>query len=572
MTQILGASLIFNVCVAFLAVYFSFRHEQSKKELEKEKKELSRKAFETFILHDISDKIGYSLNIKAITETIALSVEQLFDLSTISYALVAEHGIKLKTFSKEPVTESYTRRIKEIMHDSMKAIDSAVSELGVENEEVREMFDGMEPAEPNIEPQSYFNIPLVVHNKLVGLITVSSQKKHMYQEEDMTILYRIVNQAERAIERLENVIESEKDKLNAFILSLPSGAILFSFHHEHLALMTINSAAKEFLRIHGESNTLNVLSNFGPDNSISDKLYEAVREKKSIMLDDVAIFNKSFKIFINPLLSEHNSHTSISVTMQDVSMEKELEKMRSNFTNMVVHELRSPLVSIKGASNLLLHEKMSAPDKKKMLEVIDMSSRRMLDEVSELLDAAKIEAGKFSIVKENADMNAVIKDRYTMFTHLAKEKDITLSLDLDPALPQFGFDPMRVGQVVDNLLSNSIKYTSQGGQITLKTRHGNGQITVLVKDNGLGIPNDKKELLFSKFGQIQGTAKKEGTGLGLYISKGIIESHNGTMWVESEEGKGTSVYFTLPLVPADTHDVSASSAPQTTLTPQRVVN
>ncbi len=567
MSEPLILSILFNIFVAGLAVFFSYREEKIKREFNKQKKELSRKYFEANILKEVSDKIGYSLNIKNITETIALSVGEAFDIATVSYALVDGASIRLKTFVKEPVSDAYLQKVKKIMLDAAGGVSKTVREGEVIDERVQEVYEKgrtLTTADSKTvipdTPQVHFNVPVVVHGKLKGVVTVTASQKDTYYREDMHILYRIVNQAERAIERLEEVIEIEKEKLTSFILSIPSGAILFSYEDGRLRVTTLNDAAKEFLQLKTEPNTLSVLAHFGSDNTLMDKISEALKEKKSMILTDFRIHNKFFKIFINPLLSiSEGDSIGISVTMQDVTLEKEIEEMRANFTNMVVHELRSPLISMKGASGLLLSGKVNSEDKKKMLSIIDESAQRMLDQVAELLDAAKLDAGKFTIMKGEADLNQVTKERFGMFSHVAQEKKIIMRILVDNNIKPFMFDAMRIGQVIDNLLSNSIKFTPEGGHITLKTTLENGFVKVIVADDGIGVPKNKKDLLFSKFGQIQQIKKNQGTGLGLYISMGIVESHDGKIWLESEEGKGTTVSFMLPYVtPHEQGAVSSS--------------
>ena len=155
---------------------------------------------------------------------------------------------------------------------------------------------------------------------------------------------------------------------------------------------------------------------------------------------------------------------------------------------------------------------------------------------------------------------------------MAKERNITLENRLDTALPRTVFDQQRIGQVLNNLLSNALKFTPDNGTVTVTTASHNGQIEVSVHDNGLGVPPEKMALLFSKYGQLGAAVRHEGgTGLGLYISKGIIDSHGGKIWLESKEGQGTTVAFTLPIV-SKPQTAATSPAETSKLSPQRVVN
>ncbi len=172
----------------------------------------------------------------------------------------------------------------------------------------------------------------------------------------------------------------------------------------------------------------------------------------------------------------------------------------------------------------------------------------MLDEVALILDAAKLEAGLFTIQKIPGDLKQLIGERVQIFQAQAHEKFINLLVEVDPSIPTFNFDPIHIGQVVNNLLSNALKFTSSGGSIKISAKPAIGSVIVSVSDTGAGIPKEKQHLLFSKFTQLSGADHGSvGTGLGLYIVKGVVEAHNGTVSLESEEGHGTTITFTLPL-------------------------
>ena len=234
--------------------------------------------------------------------------------------------------------------------------------------------------------------------------------------------------------------------------------------------------------------------------------------------------------------------------------------------HVIVHELRAPITAIKGAASLLLSKSIGEADRDKMLHVIFDSSREMLARISEILDSAKVEEGKFAIKKVKSDLSVIIKEHIDVFSYAAKEKGIALIFE-PTDISQFYFDPGRIGQVINNLISNSLKFTKQGGKIEVKIQAKGQEIQVEISDNGIGIPEGKKPLLFTKFGQIDhgvasGPGEEESSGLGLFISKQIIEAHGGEIWIESpafapplagasvgkEESVRTKVFFTLPFI------------------------
>ena len=172
----------------------------------------------------------------------------------------------------------------------------------------------------------------------------------------------------------------------------------------------------------------------------------------------------------------------------------------------------------------------------------------MLDEVALILDAAKLEAGLFTIQKIPGDLKQLIAERVQIFQSQAHEKFINLLVEVDPSLPTFNFDPIHIGQVVNNLISNALKFTSSGGSIKISAKPAIGSVVISVSDTGAGIPKDKQHLLFTKFTQLSGAQHGSvGTGLGLYIVKGVVEAHGGTVSLDSEEGRGTTITFSLPI-------------------------
>lgn len=562
-------ALIFSILVSgffgILSIFYAFRDEKIKKERQEQKKELSRRLYESTILKDLTQVSAYSLNIELVAGAVVSSIQNLFKLTTASYAIVTEVQITINTRASQGISTQYLENISKIIRESLYGIDETKKIIPIKISPPQYNVENTTSLPFDAVPLSYFNIPLVVNNRLRGLITISSHIPNIYQEEDMSMMYKVVNTAARSIGRLEEVIETEKGKTDSLIASLSSGAMLFMVEKNGLSLSTINEAARNFLDLPagrqglptGSLETHIVLDRFGKTESILLYLQKVLSEKKTLVLNDIFIPEKHFKLYINPVFYYDTKDViGVSITMQDVTAEKDLEALRENFTNMVVHELRTPLTAIKGASNLLLNKNLNDRDYEKMLEVIKNSSEEGLNDIGSLLDAAKIDAGKFVLYKEMCDINNLVHRRAQEFLVLAGQKGITLNTNTQVGIPEFSFDPLRIGQVLSNLFSNSLKATPVGGTIIIKTILQGGNLEVLVSDTGNGIPKDKIGLLFSKFGQIGNTANKDSTGLGLFISKGIVLEHGGKIWVESpvisvqvgEEGKGTTVHFTLPIV------------------------
>ncbi len=235
-------------------------------------------------------------------------------------------------------------------------------------------------------------------------------------------------------------------------------------------------------------------------------------------------------------------------------------------THIIVHELRAPVVAIKDTAGLLVSGKLSEEDQKKMLNLIHEQANKMLAKISTILDSAKVEDGELVLKKSLGDLGGIVKDEMSLFMAEAKRKNIKLIAEISNDLPTFPFDNIRITEAINNILSNSLKYTNENGEIKItvyadetyqKTKRV-GNVMVSIADNGIGIAEDKQHMLFTKFADLNNNSNKENdnlsSGLGLYITKAIIEAHGGNIIINSKVGKGTTATFCLPI---DTRDLVA---------------
>ncbi len=230
----------------------------------------------------------------------------------------------------------------------------------------------------------------------------------------------------------------------------------------------------------------------------------------------------------------------------------EFDKMKANFISLVGHELRTPLSSIKESVSLVSDESTGKINdkQKEMLAIADRNIVRLTRLIDDVLDLSKIEAGKLGVRRTPLDLNKLIKEIFNEMYMSAKNKKITLEIDLYPNLPEAYADPDRITQVIVNLINNAIKYTPQEGKITIATRQSDQRfLEISVIDTGIGIKVSDYDRIFNKFQQIdyQMNRRIEGVGLGLVISKGLVEAHGGRIWFDSEFGKGSKFIFSLPL-------------------------
>lgn len=236
------------------------------------------------------------------------------------------------------------------------------------------------------------------------------------------------------------------------------------------------------------------------------------------------------------------------------TVNRELEKaneMQADFSAMIAHDLRSPLTAVLSAAAILRDGLVGAvnEEQKNWLGKIEAQSRNLVNLVNDFLDLSKIESGHIELVKESVDLDQLIRSSLDNYLPLSKDKKVSVRSCVAPALSQIKADPRRLDQVFSNLISNAIKFTPEGGEIEVGADRENGLgVKVWVRDNGVGIAPEEIGQIFEKYRQTTSgkESKHKGTGLGLVISKMIVEAHGGRIWVESEQGKGTTFTFTIP--------------------------
>ncbi|HEX3583464.1 MAG TPA: GAF domain-containing sensor histidine kinase [Thermoanaerobaculia bacterium] len=222
-------------------------------------------------------------------------------------------------------------------------------------------------------------------------------------------------------------------------------------------------------------------------------------------------------------------------------------RAREEVLAIVSHDLRNPLNAVKLGASLLATSEAISGDDREQLEIIDISANRMADLIADLLDVTRLEGGKrLPIEQTRVELEPLVGEAHELFRSQAAANAIDLEYDIEPATPAIYADRHRIMQVLSNLIGNALKFTPAQGSILCKAgRYKDGMVLFSISDSGPGIPREHLKDIFNPYWQAKRT-ERMGAGLGLPIAKGIVESHGGKIWVESEPGKGTTFYFTLP--------------------------
>ncbi|GAC1476674.1 MAG: response regulator [Ktedonobacterales bacterium] len=274
---------------------------------------------------------------------------------------------------------------------------------------------------------------------------------------------------------------------------------------------------------------------------------------------------RELELYTSPVHTASGDHLGRLYMFRDVTHEREVDRMKSEFVSLVSHELRTPLTSIKGYVDLLLDGDAGDvnEEQQEYLEIVRNNSDRLVALINDLLDVSRIESGKIELQRAAVDLAHLIESTVSSLRPQIDAKGQHLSLDLAPALPTIMGDANRVTQILTNLLSNAYKYTPREGNITVSAHGEQGCVRVAVRDTGIGLSPEEQAQLFTKFYRAQNRTTQEvgGTGLGLTITRSLVEMHGGAITVTSAPGMGSTFSFTLPTAPGATEHAPPTPAP-----------
>jgi len=381
-------------------------------------------------------------------------------------------------------------------------------------------------------------------------------------KENQQALMYLVEDANESREELENLnkkmnrslkkVENSKDQIDGILKSMADGLIVTDFDEK---VILVNHIAEEIFSINAKD-----LIGKSVDSFINDK--ELLEKFKISFADSETGHNFDFKITSNnvnlsriynarvsAIWDKNGVVTGLITTLRDVTTEREIDRMKTEFISTSAHELRTPLTSIKGFSEILITRKdLKKKDREKFMEYIYKQSERLGNLINDLLDVSKIEAGQgFILKKKKCNAGEILESALSSFKEISKNHTFRIEISDNPG--ELYIDKDLILQALSNLLSNAVKYSPEGCEILISGDISMGNYVISVYDEGIGMTKDQIDNIFEKFYRADASNTAiEGTGLGMAIVKNIVESHGGEIRVESEFGKWTLVTFTIPLI------------------------
>ena len=371
----------------------------------------------------------------------------------------------------------------------------------------------------------------------------------------MNMLEDVEGSRKALINMLEDVeeergkAEEEKNKTLAVITNFADGLLVFDKENR---LSLINPRAEDFFGVKSRDLVGRPILELSTFPTIEPVVKLVGGEIKGVFRKEVQIGESLIlEVSTIPMIREEEE-LGVLIILHDVSREKIIERMKTEFVSISAHQLRTPLSAIKWTLRMLLDGDLGkiTEEQRDFIEKTYKSNERMINLINDLLDVTRIEEGRYLYKPVLIDFEPFVQFVINTYREEIKKKELKLELKKpEKKLPQVKVDAEKIQLAIQNLLDNAIRYTPTGGEIIIFLAPAEKAIEFSIKDTGVGIPKDQQARVFSKFFRGANAIKieTEGSGLGLFIAKNIIEAHGGKIWFESKEGKGTTFHFTLPV-------------------------
>jgi len=366
---------------------------------------------------------------------------------------------------------------------------------------------------------------------------VENSLKHAHRIGDW--LRREVKRTTSSLKKRAQISEAERSRLETVFNSINDSVMILD---EDNLVVLINPAMCRMFGMHAQESVglpvLEVLTHPDLVALIKQPLVQNLMRYHEVSFPDGRVGNAQ----ITPI-----PEIGFALTMQDITDLKEIDRVRSEFIHTVSHDLRSPLTSVIGYTELVERAGSLNDTQREFLKRIQESVEHITSLINDLLELGSIEAG-LDTRREVVQLDGILNYTLEMLQGQIKAKHIKLQTEIAPTLPPLRANPVRLRQVLDNVVGNAIKYSHDHGDVTVTMRAEDEQIIVQVTDNGPGIPAKDQAHIFDKFYRGSNISAHTGSGLGLAIVKTIVEAHQGRMWVESTVGKGSTFFIILPVL------------------------
>lgn len=521
-------------------------------------------AVELKALLDSGRDISSTLDKRRVLEMIARRSRELLKADSILIYLLQPGGHTLKA---EVAQGKYAERLQGIEMAVGRGVTGTAVATG------RGMIVGSLISSPiaiklpgiPLTDDSLISIPFRVKGEIKGAVTLTRPGDHPFQPADLDLLERLSLQAaiavenaelyesmERRIEERTVDIRREKERTAAILESAADAIVITDKEGTIEYINPAFTALTGYTPAEAIGHKTNILRSKQTSLEVYKSMWNTILAGK-IWRGELQNRRKNGTLYdaelaIAPVMDDKGQLINFIGTQRDVTKSRELERLKDEFLATAAHELRGPMTTVRGYTELLLvRDDISGEEARRFLTYIHEQAVHLANLVSDLLDLARIESGEmFSIAPEPTDVQPLVLGLLEQWRTKAPTHTFIL---IEPGIwPRLDVDKRRLQQVLENLLSNAVKYSPGGGQVTVEVHQSPANLRFSVIDRGIGMSREEQAHLFEKFWRADATSTAvEGMGLGLAVVKTIVEAHGGRVWVRSQPGAGTTVSFTIPL-------------------------
>lgn len=371
---------------------------------------------------------------------------------------------------------------------------------------------------------------------------VSARTKEL--EDTRAALLNMLEDTEEA----RRAAEDDRLRTELIIKNLSDGLLVFG---PGLTLELLNPYAEHIFQAQQSELLSKPLEDLRALPNFTEFIALLEKERDQIFRKELTIGGSIVEVTTSPF-RQRKENPGLMVMLHDITREREMERTKTEFVSLAAHQLRTPLAAIKWSTQMLLGGDAGelTDEQKTFLDKTYQSTERMINLINDLLNITRIEEGRYLYQPTFQQLSTIVKSMVESYQDLAKQKNVKLEIKLkQKEIPRVLVDEEKIRLAVQNLVENAIHYTSQGGRVTVSVSHDTREVRFQVQDTGMGIPENQKARVFEKFFRASNakTVDTEGSGLGLYLVNNIVAAHGGKVWFESEEGKGSTFAFTLPV-------------------------
>ncbi len=513
--------------------------------------EMVHRLNEVSMLYTMAQQIASTLNLNEVLNTVVNSMQDVTGCRACAIFLLDETGQYLEIKAAAGLKPHWRKIAK------LNLGEGASGRAAAEN---RTIYIPDTAKDPNYvvfdeEVKSLMVVPLLAHGKVIGAINLDDSRTDAFSHNQERLLTIAATQVGISIEnaRLFTTISAEQKQMQAVIQHMADGLLLID---RQGAIITCNSTLAMMLGLHRGQIVGQNVNSAGLHPSLAKVTASTTQQvaRTGVLAQEVTIEApqpRVLQIFTTTLTDDAKKPAGEVRVVHDVTKERELDQLKDDFFSTISHELRTPLFSIQGFAQIMLEEpELDPTTRAEFLNTIHRQATQLSEMVNNLLDISKFEDGKLALDKTPLLVVDVINQTILKLQGYAHQQQVKLVPNLSATIPLIMADSRRLEQVLTNLIGNAIKFSAAREQVLISASFKNDEVLVCVKDNGIGIPAEALNSIFSRYYQVSNHSERSamGTGLGLHIAKQIVEAHGGRIWAESEAGHGSAFWFTLPVL------------------------